>query len=122
MKKLITMLFTMTIVISLTAQNNELNFNKTNNYSKTYTYNSKTTKYYVIAEVVDGDCVQAGKSREECTSLKKIYHYITGEVSFSTSSNEGSGNFYVRIYNETQLRNLTSTYGDGTVEKRIIIE
>ena len=100
MKKLITMLFTMTIVISLTAQNNELNFNKTNNYSKTYTYNSKTTKYYVIAEVVDWDCVSSvEKSIEDCTSLKKIYHSITGERYFLTSSNEVkrySGNFYVR--------------------------
>jgi len=34
MKKLITMLFTMTIVISLTAQNNGFNFNKTNDYSQ----------------------------------------------------------------------------------------
>ena len=34
MKKVITMLFTMLIVISLTAQNNGFNFNKTNDYSK----------------------------------------------------------------------------------------
>ena len=34
MKKLITMLFTMAIAISLTAQNNGFNFNKTNNYNQ----------------------------------------------------------------------------------------
>ena len=53
-----------------------LNFKKTNNYSKTYTYNSKTTKYYVVAEVVDWECLESGKSREECTSFKNIYHFI----------------------------------------------
>ena len=64
------------------------NFKKTNNYSKTYTYNSKTTKYYVIAKVVDWDCIVAGKSVDECTSVKRIYQYINEDE----EKNEVAGN------------------------------
>ena len=51
------------------------NFNKTNNYSKTYTYNSDKTDYYIITEVVDWDCVTKGGGPEDCSSLQKVYFF-----------------------------------------------
>ncbi len=80
MKKIISILFSMSIFISLTAHNNCFHFNKTNNYSKTNNYNKtntysdKTTTYYQIIEVVDWECIQAGKSIKECTSSQKVYY------------------------------------------------
>ncbi|MEC9208828.1 MAG: hypothetical protein VX762_00185, partial [Bacteroidota bacterium] len=56
------------------------NFNKTNNYSKTYTYNSKTTIFYRVIEVVDWECIQSGKSIKECTSLVRRYQMKENEV------------------------------------------
>ena len=78
MKKLLLILFCLPMIGFGQVKKNKLtlNFKKTNNYSKTYTYNSKTTKYYVVAEVVDWECLESGKSTEECTSFKKIYHFI----------------------------------------------
>lgn len=98
MKKLISILFTMTIFISLTAHNNCFHFNKknnyskTNNYNKTYTYSDQTTTHYQIIEVVDWECIQLGKSIKECTSFPKVYYPKEGLIVEEIASEDKSKN------------------------------
>ena len=81
MKKLLLILLCLPMIGFGQVKNNKsiFNFKKTNNYSKTYTYNSKATSYYVLSEIVDWECIQEGKSIKECTSFEKIYHFINGD-------------------------------------------
>ena len=78
MKKILLILLCLPMIGFGQTKNNKstFNFKKTNNYTKTYTYNSQTTEYYVIVEVVDWDCIVSGKSIEECTSFKRDYQLI----------------------------------------------
>ena len=81
MKKLLLILLCLPIIGFGQVKSNKsiFNFKKINNYSKTYTYNSQATSYYVLSEIVYWDCIRSGKSIKECTSFEKIYYFLSGD-------------------------------------------
>jgi hypothetical protein len=70
MKKLLTMLITMTIVIGMTAQNNGFNFNKTNDYRESNICISKEVaqKHF---DLIDEICELLNLTEEECFIFTK---------------------------------------------------
>ena len=77
MKKLLLILLCFPVIGfgQVTKNKSTFNFKKTNNYSKTYTYDSDTTDYYTIIEVIDWDAIALGTDPEEAKAFKKTYFF-----------------------------------------------